>query len=182
MLLILEGQRNTGKTTIINSLVERHSSGNSFLKDFKIEKLILPRKQYPIVSMMRDWMPLCFDKSKIWLMDRAQVSEQVYTEHLGRKVTWQQSEMAWAEYFLSLGDPLMFYLKCDEQTLVDRKAKTSKEYEGIISELSRLFDIYVKRTPMKNVTIDVSSRSVEDISIMIEDYASRFFAQYMEIP
>jgi thymidylate kinase len=182
MLIILEGQRNVGKTTVIDAFIAQNSVRTSPFWGYNVKKFVIERKQYPVVSMMRDWLPLCFDRSTIWLLDRGSVTEQVYTELTGRKVTWTQQEMAWAEYFLSLGGPLMFYLKCDAEVLMQRQLATGKPSEGDICEISRLFDIYVKRTPLTNYTIDVTGRNVDSVVKIIENYSFSVFANRKEIP
>ena len=70
MLIILEGQRNVGKSTVIDAFIAQNSVRTSPFWGYKIKKFVIERKQYPVVSMMRDWLPLCFDRSNIWLLDR----------------------------------------------------------------------------------------------------------------
>lgn len=167
MLLIIEGQRNTGKTTSIKKFVEIAGQPTSPLFGVEVVSTKLPREKSQIVQIARTFLPMAFD-DKLWITDRLHISEQVYTSLTGRKVEWLPSEMSWAEYFLSLGKVLVIQLTADVETLAERERVTGKASEGDISEIARLFKINMQRTVLTTATINVERKSPDDVAKEIE--------------
>lgn len=182
MLLIIEGQRNVGKTTAIDAFIAANTVRTSPLWGRKIEKLSKQRMQFPVVSMMRDWLPAAFDESSIFILDRGHLTEQVYTELTGRPVTWTHQEMSWAEYFLSNANAVTVYLNCDPQVLYNRQISTGKESEGEIFTIWRLFEIYYKRTPVSKYKIDVTEMAVDKVVKQLTDITFDALKNYKRIP
>lgn len=182
MLLIVEGQRNTGKTTAIREFERITKFENSPLFKYQPTDLKYPRPVFPVAQIVRDFSQKAFDKSRVWITDRGHISEQVYTELTGRKVNWVQSEMSWAEYFLSYGNVLLVHFHLDVESLRVREAITGKPSEGDIETISHLFERAVKRSCLQKITINVAEKSPLEIAKIIEREVYNSILGYKDIP
>jgi AAA+ ATPase superfamily predicted ATPase len=168
MLVIIEGQRNTGKTTVINEFLGITRLRTSSLWGQNVKQHIYTRRDDVITQMADDFLRMSFDRQNCWVIDRGHISEQVYTSLTGRKVSWSPSEMSWAEYFLSLGRTLVVQFSADVDTLIERENLTGKRSEGDITEIARLFKIHMQRSTLQKVTINVEHKHPYDIAREVE--------------
>lgn len=150
MLVIFEGQRSTGKSTIIDLVARK-----LLRKGYDVKQLKLTRSQSPVVVMKAVMPPAALSElSEITLMDRAHVSEMVYSMHTGRDITYEPQELLDLDEELSTMDTLMIFLDCSTKILIERMKFDNKEPEGDIEAIGTLFHQVVGQTNIQTAFVD----------------------------
>lgn len=167
MLCILEGQARTGKTTVAGLLLHKFRDAGVQARIFKSAV----RSINPAAAIITQLLPLCFDEECVWICDRAHVTEQVYTTLYSREQPYPAIMINRIDELMSLsGGALLFHLTANRDTLEERMTKTNRQSEGDITEVRRLFDLYVRQSVIQKRNISTSTFSLEETVEMI--YAS----------
>lgn len=161
MLIIIEGQARTGKTTLARNLAEMIEKTGQKANIFKRKE----RSENPAVAIIRDLLPLVIDHTAHWIVDRAHITEKVYTAYNSRPKAYPDEAIDWIdECFAASPEVILVYLTADEATLRRRHADTIRPFEGSIKVLSILFDEAILDSDIATIQIDTSGGSELEIA------------------
>lgn len=163
MLIILEGQARTGKTTACQELIRRFRECGTQARIFKSNI----RSSNPAAAIVEQLLPLCFDDRCVWICDRAHITERVYSTYYGRELSYDPNILAHCDGIMSLAGTIMFHLVASADVLDTRMKATHRATEGSISDLSKLFEQFIAGSKIMTQVIDTSQRSTEEVTEMI---------------
>lgn len=183
MYIIIEGLHDTGKSTLVQKLIEMYH-----FSQFESKRLF-PEFASARISNVTDfafgtncsivWMTKMFCKSNV-LFDRLHVSEYAYSQAFNRidqKQAMQRFKVV--DENLSKYDVGLIYLHCDYKHVLSRKKDKNNVYnEQDYYELKRHFDEIYKQTKIKTINIDTGvndASAVFDISTMFLEELQRGF-------
>lgn len=163
MLVILEGQARTGKTSVTHELIRRFRTAGIQARMFKSAV----RSENPAEAIITQLLPLCFDDDCIWICDRAHITEQVYTLYNKRDRPYPSLMIARIDEIMAMSGSLLFYLVTETDILEQRMAATGRESEGSIEMIRYIFEMYIRQSAITKRTIDTTIFSIEQVTDMI---------------
>lgn len=159
MLIFVEGQARTGKTTLINNLIATYNTRRSELwpKTFVTHKFDRSLDSNPMTHMLQHVLPMAFDWQHVHILDRAHITEAVYTTLSGRSVPYTAEDWETVDRTFAMSGAKMIYLVADEDDLLIRHESTRRGFEGDIMYISHLFAHKMLATRIPHVRFDSSA-------------------------
>lgn len=159
MLVILEGQERTGKTTLATELCRQVDASGHSVEVKKFEK-----RSRADIGMLAYVLPLALDDSKLWIVDRGHITEIVYRtmdESIDRKYF---DHLMYVDDVLAQFDTHQVYLRADKKVLNARHAETGRETVGSIERIRELFDLSIAASHIPTSSFSTNKMTVEDIA------------------
>lgn len=157
MLIILEGQARTGKSTLANAIFEHLKTKQTpcFVHKFK-------RTPNALRTMIQYILPMAFD-DKIHVVDRAHLTEVIFNELLSRDAPFTYSDIIHLDNFLSLGNSLLVLVTCPEHVRMKREVETKRLSEGDPKVVRWMFEKAFGRSVMNKMVVDTSAREMNEV-------------------
>lgn len=156
MLLIIEGQARTGKTSLVLALVNA------------LDKMGVPaftRKSHKRDDyawyMVSDVVPMALAGDAMYVLDRAHLSEIVYRAYEDNMSLEHYRDMMAVDRVLATAGALLVHVRAEPQELIERHALTGRPFEGDVFVLGEMFEGVVADSAIPTLVVDTTSTAPE---------------------
>lgn len=166
MLIIVEGQERTGKTTLCSALAKEFIAHGQSAEVKKFERC----DDVPM-GIIKKVFPLAQERDKIWIVDRCHITEIVYRTYDGSQMFNSDflGDLYSIDTVLKLLNSVHIFLFADEETLEIRHEQTNREFAGHITTIKEIFEASMAISEIPCFSYDTSKKTTDLIVNSIID-------------